>query len=84
MNITYTWQETPQMWLASDAERCACWEHFRYGMGRTKEEALADLLEPDAEYCPKCDSGETAFVYVEDCGLVYQKCGKCGDEWGHK
>lgn len=83
MKIEYTWQDTPQLWLASSMDGCHCHEHFKYGMGRTQEEALANLLEPNAEYCPKCDSGDTAFVHVEDCDLIYQKCGKCGDEWGH-
>ena len=83
MNVVYTWHDTPQLWLASNMDGCPCPEHFQYGMGRTKEEALANLLEPYAEYCPKCDSGDTSFVHVEDCGLTYQKCGKCGEEWGH-
>jgi hypothetical protein len=81
--IEYTWQDTPQLWLASRLNGCPCPEHFKYGMGRTKEDALANLLEPDSEYCPKCDSGDTSFVHIEDVGLTYQKCGKCGEEWGH-
>lgn len=47
--IEYTWQSTPQLWLASRLDGCPCPEHFKYGMGRTKEEALAKLLEQDDE-----------------------------------
>lgn len=83
-DIRIDYQSTPALWMAyrGDGEKI---EHS--GLGKTPIEALAHLIEQEiaeeAEYCPKCDSGDTSFVHVEDCGLVYQKCGKCGDEWGH-
>ncbi len=82
--INFHWHETPQEWSAIRGDiDGAVDSKQRIGYGKTKDEAMANLLEWDAEYCPKCDSGDTSFVYVEDCGLTYQKCGNCGEEWGH-
>ena len=83
-DIRIDFQSTPQLWLATREG----WEPGGlHGLGKTPLIALAELLgreiETEPEYCPKCDSGDTSFVQIEDCSLIYQKCGRCGEEWGH-
>ena len=46
--IEFSWQSTPQLWMAYREGQCFC-EDCRYkatvGFGKTKEAATADLLE---------------------------------------
>ena len=47
-DIEYSWQSTPQRWMATRPGLCWCEEcrgkHAK-GFGKTREEALVDLLE---------------------------------------
>jgi len=43
----YEWHSTPQLWIATRAGLCQCQECLVYGTGKTKEAALADLLEKE-------------------------------------
>jgi hypothetical protein len=50
MNINYSWQSTPQLWMAVfDNYDGAIDSKHPVGFGRTKEEAAADLIEKEAE-----------------------------------
>lgn len=50
-HIEYFWQPSPQLWMAMRDNYCGCGECSRggYGLGRTKEEAAADLIEKEGE-----------------------------------
>lgn len=50
-NIEYSWQSTPQLWMAMRDNYCGCGECSRgnYGVGKTKEEAKADLIEKEED-----------------------------------
>jgi hypothetical protein len=44
--IDLSWHSTPQLWVATKKDACGCGECKQpYGMGKTKEQAVADLLE---------------------------------------
>jgi hypothetical protein len=48
--IEYTWHSTPQLWIAMREGYCGCHEcKPPFGMGKTKEEAKARLLEWEAD-----------------------------------
>lgn len=49
-DIEYTWQSTPQLWMAMREGYCCCPEcRPPQGFGRTKEEALRELMEREEE-----------------------------------
>lgn len=51
-DIDYTWQSTPQLWMATRPGLCWCEECSRRnaaGFGKTREEALVELLEREEE-----------------------------------
>lgn len=50
-DIDYTWHSTPQLWIAMRKGVCGCPEcKPPFGMGKTKEEAEAQLLEWEEDY----------------------------------
>ena len=51
-DIEYSWESTPQLWMATRDSYCGCQDcagKVPMGFGKTREEALVDLLEREAE-----------------------------------
>ena len=51
MNIEFSWQSTPQLWMATRPDLCWCEECSRKnarGFGKTQEDAALELLEDES------------------------------------
>ncbi len=51
-DIEYSWESTPQLWMATREGQCFCMDcagKVPVGFGKTREEAMVDLMEREEE-----------------------------------
>jgi hypothetical protein len=68
-DIDLTYHSTPGLWVATKKDQCGCEDcagKYPWGMGRTKEEAVADYRER-AEELTRPTPVKVSLAHIHDC-----------------